>query len=498
LAKKQVKGTEFFTPTLWGRFAVKQHQIVEKWLNGAIILDPTMGAGHLFRALIDEALILGCPLAKLPIANLYGIEQEKKNLDSWFNFLREYNLKLHKSNFICGDFCFTKPFIKADILLANPPWASFTNLNKDYAESLKPIYARYKLIESTNEMLWGTNRVDISALIMAIASQDWLKNKGIVAAFLPTSLFQSVSHKYFCKFHVSMQANLTSIYYFTNLKVFPINHSYLLAFFQKQKAVKLSTTPPIYYEFATDTQQWQEVSPPPTINFPLMAIHKRQQPRSGINTGGRNKLFIFNQAIFNKNTVILSNDHGIETKLPKKFVFPLMSSDNFKGATEARKWVFLPYERDARLITPDKLATKSLELVNEYLLKQEAALRSRTGQLLASYTRSPRYYTLLGVGPYSFTAYKVAWRTTGAAIFAPQIFSGEWQADQSMYAFIPADSLAEAKAILNYLSDAAVRHYVEYFAASTQRFAQPNIIKKLFKYHEHDNKSKNLELKLTI
>jgi hypothetical protein len=42
-----------FTPLEWAKFAIRQFDIYQKWMDGATVLDPTMGEGNLLEALIQ-------------------------------------------------------------------------------------------------------------------------------------------------------------------------------------------------------------------------------------------------------------------------------------------------------------------------------------------------------------------------------------------------------------------------------------------------------------
>jgi hypothetical protein len=479
---KNIKTGEVFTPIEWGRFAVREAGILERWLNGAIVFDCCMGSGNLFLALISEALDKGFSLDRLPLQNIYGTELYQHNIDAWFKTAEEMQLPVKRENFVRADFCFTKPFIKADILLTNPPWISFGNLEANYKEQLKPLFQQYGLIEPNNKILLGKSRVDLSALIITIAGADWLKDDALIAAFLPSSLFSSMVHEQFRDFDKNMKTSLNKIYHLTNRKVFNVNCLYLFAIFDKPQKPKASA---LQYTWCKEKQCW-ETSPfhhqhATVKDFSLFSYKKTNTPRQGVNTGGANALFIFDKAVFKDKSVEVSNKSN-SAVLPRQYLYPLLSPQNFRGEDSALRWVLLPYTKNGKLL--DYAEIKKNKLLYNYFSQNETSLRARKGALLANYTKGEKFYALLGVGPYSFAPYKIIWQAMGAKQFVPKIFDGRWQANQAMHSFIPAYSKEEAEKLFNYLTSTEVCRYVEKrYGVGHQSFAQPHVIKELFIWH---------------
>ncbi len=93
------------------------------------------------------------------------------------------------------------------------------------------------------------------------------------------------------------------------------------------------------------------------------------------------------------------------------------------------------------------------------------------------------WWALLGVGPYNFAPYKIVWEAYGRKKFSPQIFEGQWQANQALQAFIPCDSEKEAKNILQKLENPVVEKILlSHRMEGTMNWAQPGKIKKLINF----------------
>ncbi|MEM5871725.1 MAG: SAM-dependent DNA methyltransferase, partial [Candidatus Aenigmatarchaeota archaeon] len=79
-------------------------------------------------------------------------------------------------------------------------------------------------------------------------------------------------------------------------------------------------------------------------NIKPVLIKKESSPRQGINTCRANDIFFFDDLTeVNEYLVSVSNKSRNKVILPKKFIFPLITSKEFKGEiTKPSKWVLLP------------------------------------------------------------------------------------------------------------------------------------------------------------
>ena len=91
----------------------------------------------------------------------------------------------------------------------------------------------------------------------------------------------------------------------------------------------------------------------------------------------------------------------------------------------------------------------------------------------------------MGVGAYNFFDYKIVWEAYGKTSFQPQIVKGHWQANQSLQAFIPLKSMAEAEKILLRLQHKDIEKYLlSLKMEGTMNWAQPGKIKKFIQIAE--------------
>ena len=82
------------------------------------------------------------------------------------------------------------PNAEYDILFGNPPWANFTDLSNSYKERLKPYFVAEGLVPDKKQVLLGSSRTDIAALVLKVVL-------GQVAAWEWGRIFLSATFSFF-------------------------------------------------------------------------------------------------------------------------------------------------------------------------------------------------------------------------------------------------------------------------------------------------------------
>lgn len=483
-----------FTPLDWAIFASKHFGIYNAWINGSSVFDPTMGRGNLLAALIQIGLNSGLSVKQMPTHTLHGNELNsvlyKEALD---RFKKDFELDM-RSNFTNSDFFELEP-TEYSIIFGNPPWMNFTDLPLEYKTKLKSVFIEYDLVEDTKKLLLGGSRVDIAALVIQKAIADFLEPDGHAYFFQPLSLLlNDGAHDSFRRYHVKgIDFSIEAVYDFNEISVFPdVSTRHGLVHYQKNKKARF----PITY-FRNSENTWIEQraapilsitgplsvfnndAPSPLFNFKPIQLRKSATPRQGINTSGANRIFFFSSY----------EDVDAETcrlnktiLLPKQFVFPLLVSANFKDASSPpMKWVLLPYTRNGKPL--DLKGIRKHTLLWDYLQLNKSVLSSRKGKMIETWKDRGYWWALLGVGKYNFAKHKVVWEAYGRKTFEPMIFSGRWQANQSLQAYIPLNTKKEALRIRKALKNPVIEHYLHSLKMDgTMNWAQPGKIRKLFHF----------------
>jgi hypothetical protein len=347
----------------------------------------------------------------------------------------------------------------------------------------------------------GGSRIDIAALMIQISIKDFLVQNGEAIIFLPLSLFlNDGANRNFRTYSIGeVKYSVVTVFDFNDEDVFGgIATRYGLSHFMRDKEPNFPIpyyrneggiwnkykAKPMFHE----TDPWSIMSTDEGGHFEAIKpvlIKKESSPRQGINTCGANDVYFFDGLTdVSEELVRVSNKSRDRVVLPKKFIFPLITSKEFMGTlSNPSKWVLLPYNESGK-----PLEWKQIEQYPElrnYLESNKVVLQSRKGVMLNAMLKRGYWWAMLGVGGYNFFPYKVVWEAYGKTNFNPTLFEGCWQANQSLQAFIPVRSLAEADRILKDLSDKRIENYLlSLKMEGTMNWAQPGKIKKIIKYEE--------------
>jgi len=491
-----------FTPQIWAQFAIKEFDLFTKWLNGATIFDPTMGEGHLLDALINFGIRQKIEPQELPIHNLFGVEMNTQYFQSFLQKIKNsYNIELSLANFINDDIFFLETEQSFDIIFGNPPWQNFVDLPDTYKSKIKSQFFRYDLIGNSQDLLLGGSRIDIAALVIQKTIEKNLNSGGEAIFFMPLSLLlNDGANQYFRTYQVNSTSYcIDQIFDFNDADVFKgIATRYgLVHFLRDQKQVF-----PIKYS-RWENMKWVNYFGKPMFhpNDPLsifsdsefnplktfepISLKKESMPRQGVNTCGVNDIFFFDSYTeIDEIYCTVSNKTIKEVQLPKKYIFPVATTNNFKDHSFIPfKWVLLPYNLTGKALLQSEILND--QKLADFLFGNEKALKNRKGMMLNALIKRGIWWSLLGVGKYNFYPYKIIWEAYGKAEFRPQIFEGRYQANQSLQAFIPLKSLAEAEKVLALLLDRRVEEYLlSLKMEGTMNWAQPGKIKKLIKFED--------------
>ena len=514
--KKLNIGT-FDTPKHLAKFFIKEFGILEQWINGNSVFDPTMGEGNLIVSLIELALENGHSINDLPLHSLYGNEintnkykKAKENLLLCLDEIKDKNKinKIINDNFTNEDIFDLQLNKKFNIIFGNPPFINFNDIeDKEYKKHIKEHFINLGIVKNKKDVLLGNSRVDIAPAIILKCIRDFTEEYGNLYFFIPMSIFlNDGANKNFRKYNIDGIDYKINKIYDLNLKLkdkkllFNVNTRYGFVHISKNKKTKF----PIEYrilikrQLTKDSFEIKKAMPvmekddflsifefsDNIISLDKFSINKENKPRQGINTCGANELFIFDSCInYDKDNVVVSNKYiKNEYILPSKFIYPLLTKENFinNNNNNPKKWILLPYHRNGKLLTEEEL--KSYVNLYNYFMMHKEKLISRKGVFIKSfYTKNNYWWALLGVGDYNFYPYKIVWESYGKKEFKPMLFEGDWQSNQSLHSYIPVKEKKDAIKILEFLNSNNVKKYIaSYLSEGTMNFAQPGRIKKLF------------------
>ncbi len=491
------------TPPAWVEWLITRMNVLDAWLSGAAVLDPTCGDGRFLLSLIRGGVARGIAPDRLPLGRLFGIEREGRFRNMFLRRVEEeFGVDFPGHNFVTADLFFSRHHPSADILVGNPPWRNFVDLPGRYKERLKPLFAEYGLISTKRSLLLGGSRIDIAALVLAKAIRDHLRPGGRAYFFLPLSLFfNEGAHEGFRRFDTGgVGYALEALYDFRSNRVFPgISTRYGIGCFRRDARTEYPV-PCRCLMKGIWVQHWASpadgegsaltVSPRREphagmrrIRIPLDAGSK---PRQGVNTCGAAGTLIFSgyRRIDRRLARVSCEDFG-EVRLPSRFLYPVIDREHFgQGRPAPRRHILLPYEeRSGKPLTPDQV--KNDRDLSAFFSQAADTLKGRKGTLIGRWIRRGEWWASLGVGRYCFTPFKLVWRSYGTSQLLPKIFGAHqgkaWQANQALHAYIPCRSLAQARALRARLMKDDVRRFLDSFRMSgTRSWAQPGKMAILF------------------
>ena len=487
---------EVFTPLKWAKWLIDKWDILNAWIDGAHICDPTAGKGVFILALLEIARCRGVPITSDRLSRLTLIERNAAHL-AWFrkNVKQEFGVDFPGSQLFCQDIIMEPHAGKYDILIGNPPWANFSDLPSDYKARVKPFFLAEGLVPDRQQLLLGSSRIDIAALVLKIALGQLLKENGVGYFYLPLSLFfGDGAHSGFRNYRAHQRDfAVDTVYEFASTQVFKgVNTSYCCAKFRgdarqtfpvpyfrelrgkwtEHKAVPLNDSADLWRV----VRNLNELNTGTTVDLNLSPA---QMPRQGVNTCAANSAFIF-------------QDKPLH--LPEAFLYPLATKEIWRqDASFPHKWILLPHRRETGKPLTQHQIDQHVSL-KEYLQSSEEVLRSRKGTLLRATIDRGYWWTLLGVGPYSFAPFKVIWEAYGKSRFNPIVLNDidgqTWQGNQSMHAFIPCWSEDAAQRIKAALENPEIPTLLRQLnGAGKRNWAQPGKIKKILSFREsHDTR----------
>ncbi len=495
-----------YTPEYWADWAAGKYGIAEKWMNGAVVLDPGCGRGALTAAVIRRAIRRGFVPNLDDMARLHCIDRDNEAIRAFKDELPGITGMLFSEvSFHIGDYLLEKPGIRADVVFSNPPWISFGDMDNEDKEKYKPVFRNSGLTPNPKSLILGGSRIDLAALFVAVALNRDTAENGEGYFFLPSSLFRSeAAHSAFRQLKLPGERSfaLKEVWDMEGGAAFPgAGTAYCLAHY---KAEEIQQWPVCWFQ-AGPENTWKEMEadpadgpespllprpagtpriPPPQIYVPEGTV-----PRQGVNCQGATAAFHIREIGEERNGRLpVVSKNGVKGFLPSELVFPLMSVSTFSGnrVNEEKpvpdKWIFMPYRQNGKVMNREEIETFPDAL--EWIERHQKELKNRRGMMLKNVMKRGIYWALIGVGPYSFAPWKLAWESYGRNRFIPRLFSAEdgvhWQGNQALHAFLPFDNKESAhRALQDFLSPDLEEYLKKLGGAGTKTWAQPGRIRRL-------------------
>ena len=516
-----------YTPAYWAEWAVETYGIAELWMNGAGVLDPGCGRGALLGAVIARAAARGFRPGPADLARLRGVDIDARALGELrTDILERFNLHLPDESLIHGDYLLAGVTQKAargmreaalseggilgstfeegaDVILANPPWVSFGDLDQESKLRYKPLFRASGLTPDPRSLLLGGSRIDLAALFAAVSLSRDLKPGGRAFFFLPSSLYRGEgAHAAFRRFRLPGNRHFRLDEYRDISAGPPFPGAGTLRCFVSYRADTPQSWPIPWLEAAADGT-WSRRSCSPVAEegsplvprspgsaprpLPRITVPPGVRPRQGVNTGGASETYIFEQCIPETPELCrVTNRRGERALIRREWIHPLLTPAHFENPREPalpRRWIFLPYHTSGRPLSWESLVRSPSTA--EWLSRRRERLTARRGTLIQNLMRRGSWWGLIGIGPYAFAPWKIVWESLGRERFIPRLLSaetlGHWQGNQALHSYLSFSREEDALSVFRALQSPAMEAYLRELGGSrTKGWAQPGRMRRIF------------------
>lgn len=398
-------------------------------------------------------------------------------------------------------------------ICGNPPWVKWSNLPRDYAQSIQK-NCRNLGVFSTDNWVGGIE-ADISTLVTYQSVKHYLAPKGRLGFFLPGSVFTTESSAGFRKFSIDqghIVCKVLLVEDFQQIRPFDgvSNHTTYLIL-QRDESTKF----PVDYNTWTSknaTQKmrtyasaerfreeamltsgvaipvpggdgarpWLVGSVEEQAVFAKVFAGKAKpeyQARKGVTTDRNGIFWVYPQSeevgefVTVKNAANIGKTKGIPEitdSIEAEHLFPLLRGRDVEA------FVAFP-SSELRIIMPQRgmhgdpdLPVKSPRTY-KYLSRFKSHLEQRSS--LKRFQKNQAFYSLWSTGEYTFSPFKVLWREIGnkfSAAYTGSIDVGGVNKivipDHKLY-FIPVDSESEAAYLTGFLNAPTISRAISAYAA---------------------------------
>lgn len=400
-------------------------------------------------------------------------------------------------------------------ICGNPPWIKWSNLPKDYAQSIQ-LHCRGLGVFSTDKWVGGIES-DISTVITYQAVKHYLAHDGRLGFFLPGSVFTTESSAGFRRFSIdngSLQCRVLLVEDYQDIRPFDgvSNHptflmlqrdastAFPVPYRSWSQEVNGSANPRTYAsadQFRSTakcidgiavpvpggdgTRPWLVGSEQDQAVFSKVfaaGAKPEYKARKGITTD-RNGIFWVHATgsvgpgmVSVRNAADIGKTKGIPqitATVESEHLFPLLRGRGvapFKAVPETDLRILVPQRGmhgDPELPATSPHTFKFLNRFKSHLEQRSSLKRFQKGQA---------FYSLWSTGPYTFAPFKVLWREMGNTFAAAYIGSvciehtGEKTVvpDHKLY-FIPVESEPEAAYLTGFLNAPTIAKAVSAYAA---------------------------------
>jgi Eco57I restriction-modification methylase len=350
-----------------------------------------------------------------------------------------------------------------DRIAGNPPWINWEHLPDEYRQRTSDLWTRYRLFEHTGlRARMGSAKDDLSVLMLYVAADRYLKDKGKLGFVITQSIFKTEGGgEGFRRLQLGDGEHLKAIQVddFSEVQCFE-GATNRTAVFILQKGSP--TTYPVQYNYWRKTQrgnipteadhdeamarlrymQWvARPINPEKRNSPWFTGRRRAvahienvagrasyDARAGSCTWLNGVYWVEIVAQRKDDLILVSNLHdcgktavkNVNMAIERDLVFPLLRGrDVGRWVAKATSSIIVPQDfDDLAKGFPEAQMQARFPKALAYFRQFEEQLRKRSGFKLYFDPDTAPFYSIYNVGPYTFRPHKVVWREQAAFLTA--------------------------------------------------------------------------------
>jgi hypothetical protein len=410
-----------------------------------------------------------------------------------------------------------------DRIAGNPPWINWEHLPDEYRQRTASLWTRYRLFEHTGlRARLGSAKDDLSVLMLYVAADRYLKDKGKLGFVITQSIFKTEGGgEGFRRLQLGDGEHLKAIQVddFSEVQCFE-GATNRTAVFILQKGSP--TTYPVQYNYWRKTErgnipteadhdeamerlrymQWvaRPIHPAkknsPWITGRRRALHHIENVVGQSGYEGRagactwlNGVYWVDVVTTRKDGLVLVNNlhdggkihvKNVNMAIEPNLVFPLLRGRDVERWRAIPKCsVIIPQDPDAPSKGyPEAAMQAQLPKTYAYLKQFEDELRGRSG-FKQYFAKTAPFYSVYNVGPYTFSPFKVCWMRVSNDLHAAVTIQERVIPDNSLVA-VSVLTQEEGHYVCALLNSAIASYLIKSFSVpGNGSWGSPHILKKI-------------------
>lgn len=421
-------------------------------------------------------------------------------------------------------------------IIGNPPWINWETLPISYRQETYSLWEEYGLYQHRGyEALLGKSKDDLAILLTYVVLNRYLAPKGTLAFVITQSIFKTTgAGRGFRSFVLpaGTPVRIMQVEDLSDIRPFPGAKNRTALMVLRKGEDTTYPVPYVYWQFrpgkgplgAEDSivQAKEATRRLPLLGQPfdpndvtspwltacpkaLKALEKLIAPsyyraREGVNTGGANGVFYLHlpeEVTGDDKTLTVRNlTAGIKRPVPEvtarlegALIYPLLRGRDIRPwKAEPQSYILLTHrEGEGLRAIPEQELKDKYPRVAQYLAEFAPILDQRRTRVVRNLMATGPFYSVFGIGDYTFAPYKVVWQRIGSKLTAAVVSRKKVSLPiqdlvipNDSTVFVPFEQEEEAHYFCTLLNSTPAQFVIRSTSVlATGSFASPHILDKI-------------------